>query len=37
MSLYEGIEKITYAPAKLYKINKGGLSIGDDGDITIFS
>lgn len=37
ISLYDAVEKMTYAPAKILGIDKGSLSIGSDADITIFS
>src|SRR5699024_7617889 len=36
LTLYEAIEKMTILPAKKFKINKGHLSLGADGDIVIF-
>lgn len=37
MSLYGAIEKMTYLTAKRYGLeNKGGLSLGKDGDVVIF-
>jgi dihydroorotase len=36
MSLNELIRRWTEAPAKLVKLDKGTLSIGADGDVTIF-
>lgn len=37
MSLSEGISKITSQPAEFYGLSAGNLSIGSNGDITIFS
>ena len=36
LSLRELIAKFTVAPARLLKLNKGTLSVGADGDVTIF-
>ncbi len=36
LSLYEAIEKMTYLPSERFRLNKGSLSIGSDGDVVIF-
>lgn len=37
LPLYSAIEKMTSLPAEIYKLDRGNLSIGSIGDITIFS